>query len=100
MVEKPGPHIPLHVGAHHMALVADVVFAEALEHIHDERGRWRSGQEGGQDLASVLPGKEPVDGAAQELGVQKIHDTLMKGGAQKIQEKYGLIWPVILDKSL
>ena len=39
------------------------------------------------------------EGSLGELRIQKIHDT-DESGAQKIQEKYGLIWPVILDKSL
>ena len=36
MVKELLAHIPLHVGAHHVALVADVVFAQRLNHIHGE----------------------------------------------------------------
>lgn len=80
-----------------MALIADIIFTQALEHIHKKEAD-ADRDKGRQDLVRALC-KEPVDGTAQELRIQKIHDT-DESGAQKIQEKYGLIWPVILDKSL
>ena len=30
-------HIPFHIGTHHMSLVADVVLAETLDGVHDEK---------------------------------------------------------------
>ena len=62
VVEKLCPHIPFHMGAHHMSLVADVVFAEALENIHDEKADG-NGKECGQD-GLCAPGKQPVYGAS------------------------------------
>ena len=45
-----------------MSLVADVVFAEALENIHDEKADG-NGKECGQD-GLCAPGKQPVYGAS------------------------------------
>ena len=62
VVDKLCPHIPFHIGTHHMSLVADVVFAEALENIHDEKADG-NGKECGQD-GLCAPGKQPVYGAS------------------------------------
>ena len=32
-------HIPLHIGSHHVALVADIILTEALNCIHDKESQ-------------------------------------------------------------
>ena len=38
VVEQLLTHVPFHVGAHHVALVADIVLAQALHDVHDQEG--------------------------------------------------------------
>ena len=37
MVKKLLAHIPFHVRAHHVSLIADVVFTQALQEIHEKK---------------------------------------------------------------
>ena len=36
MLKELLTHIPFHVGTHHMTLIADIIFAQALDHVHQE----------------------------------------------------------------
>lgn len=95
VVEEAGAHVPFHVGAHHVSLVADIIFAQTLEHIHDEKPEADKRQ--GMEDGFPVPGKQAVDGSPQELGVEKIYHAY-EGGAEKIQEKYGFIRLIIINK--
>ena len=44
-----------------------------------------------------VPGKQAVDGSPQELGIEKIYHAY-ESGAEKIQEKYGFIRLIIMNK--
>ena len=37
VVKKLLTHIPFHISAHHMPLIADIIFAQALDQVHDQK---------------------------------------------------------------
>ena len=38
MIKQLLAHVPLHIGAHHVSLETDIIFAQTLNHIHKEKG--------------------------------------------------------------
>ena len=44
MIEQLLAHIPFHVGSHHVALIADVIFTQALGGVHDQKKEGDGGQ--------------------------------------------------------
>ncbi len=64
-------HIPLHVGAHHVSLVAHIIFAQALDDVHDQKS-CREERQSAQDGSAVLCEKRVCHGA-QDLRISQIH---------------------------
>ncbi len=64
-------HIPLHVGAHHVSLVAHIIFAQALDDVHDQKS-CREERQSAQDGSAVLCEKR-VCHSAQDLRISQIH---------------------------
>ena len=89
-------HIPLHLGAHHVSLIADVIFAQALDHIHGEEPQ-ADGEKSSQDDRAVL-GKQSSGKRAENLGIEQIHSA-DHCRTEEIQKKYGLVRPVVMNKS-
>ena len=71
MVEELLAHIPLHVGAHHVSLVADIVLAQGLYRIHEKQPH-SDGNQSPQNRLGALPEEGPGEGA-QNLGIGQIH---------------------------
>ena len=95
VVKETLSHVPLHVGPHHVALIADVVFAQGLNDVGGQQGKADGDQTGQDGLRGA--GKETVGGPAEELGIGQVYQT-DEGGAQEVQEEDRLVWPVIGDE--
>ena len=89
-------HVPFHVCSHHMSLIADIVFAQALHKVHDKQcdGDRRQRPENRRGIL----GEQRVGQCAQNLRIGKIHQA-DDGGAQQIEKEDCLVGAVVMNKS-
>ena len=96
VVEKLLAHVPLHIGAHHVPLVADIIFAQALDDIHGKQSRGDKWQRREDHLA--VPGEEGGGHGAQDLRVGKVDDADRRR-ADQVNKKDRFIRCIVIDKS-
>ena len=95
MLKELLTHIPFHVGTHHMALIADIIFAQALDHVHQEQSDadpW----EGMQDHAFILSEK-CFGGCPQNLRIGKVYKA-DDGCAEQVNKKDHFIGAVVMNE--
>ena len=97
VVEKLLAHVPLHIGAHHVPLIADIIFAQALHDVHDEQACGDERQDGEDRL--TVPGEEGVGHGAKDLGVGEVDDADRRR-ADQVNKKDRFIRCIVIDKSL
>ena len=95
MIEQLLAHVPFHVCAHHMALIADVIFAQALNDIHEKKTDSQRKERPHDDGA--FSGEKRCGQRPQQLRIDQIHDA-DDGRADQIQKENGLIGCVVADK--
>ena len=95
MVEQLLPHVPLHVSSHHVSLIAHVILAQGLDHVHDKQPG-RNGNQGSQHRLPALP-KQSSGERSQNLGISQIHQTDHRR-AHQVKIKDRLIRLVVADK--
>ena len=95
MVKKLLPHISFHISAHHMSLIADIIFAQALDHIHKEQP-YSNPRKHLQDRILILD-KKCLCCSPQDLWISQIHKTY-DDRTEQIHKKDRFVWAIVADK--
>ena len=93
VIEKLLTHIPLHIGTHHVSLVAYVIFAQTLQDVHEKQSGGDP-RKSGENLAAPM-GKQRIGHGAQDLRISQIYDA-DKSCAYKVNKKDRLIRRIIV----
>ena len=95
MVKELLAHIPFHMGAHHVSLIAYIIFAQALDEIHRQK---RQGDERkrAEDHGAVFCEKS-VCRRTQDLRVGKVCQA-DKCRTEKIDEENCLVRAIVVNE--
>ena len=97
MVKKLPAHITLHVCAHHMSLIGDIIFAETLHNVHNKK-RNCDHREGMKNHILVLC-KECFCHRTKDLGIGKVHQT-DNGRTDQVNKKDRFVRAIVVDEFL
>ena len=97
MIEQLLAHIPLHIGTHHMSLVADVIFAETLYDVHDEKCQPNPGET--LENPRAASGKQGGCHGSKNLRIGQIHQA-DDGRTDQIQKEDAPVRTVVMNKFL
>jgi len=97
MVKKLPAHITLHLCAHHMSLIGDIIFAETLHNVHNKK-RNCDHREGMKNHNLILC-KECFCHRTKDLGIGKIHQT-DNGRTDQVNKKDRFVRAIVVDEFL
>ena len=95
VIEEPLAHIPFHLSAHHVALIAYVIFAHTLYNIHKKQSCGNQRQSAQDDAA--VSGKKRAGHCAQDLRIGQIHKADYSG-TEEINKKDRFIRTIVGNK--
>ena len=95
MIKKLLAHVPLHVRTHHVPLIAHIIFAQALDDVHDQKSGGDE-RECAQDDITVLC-KKCLCHCAEDLRIGQINHT-DKCGADQVNKKDRFVRRIIIDE--